>query len=553
MRSRLEAVRNVLRDAPRSQRGSVLSGVLIITAFIAIISGAVMTELSTNLILSNDLMTRSGTEATVSSSMTAAFDQLQGTALGNGCPSLNPLSLNGRTAAVTYQACAPVVDSRSATYQKFGGTGQFNVDGSHFVIPRAGVDLYLVGDNAGEIYEYKVGATMPAWALPLPGRVSGPPLAVPDLAGDWDDLADIFPLTQTASSPAPCQLGGCVAVMQQSLYTAPNATCYVAAHGGVTGRPAQGVNNPTVAFFGDRAGYVYAFMAARSSQCAVQDSIVVSGSQPVIAGPLVFPGPVTATTATDQIYVLTSDGSSSHIYGFSFVTGSGLAPDIDQNASLTLDTASAVGFAADQASLPARLAVTFANGTVELVQVNANRSLSELATGTIPSGIADAPAWCCGPSPTSIAVAQTNGLYLLDTNLNLVAFHAVSGGTFSTSPAADAAGDWFVSSSDGTVYELPAVGSSPAWIGMGNGQMGPLDSGAVVMACPAGICIYTGSMDSGIFVLTLDARDVVMTACVSSTPPSCSGANPRLWAQVEIGAKGDPRTVHIRGWSYYSA
>jgi hypothetical protein len=235
-----------------------------------------------------------------------------------------------------------------------------------------------------------------------------------------------------------------------------------------------------------------------------------------------------------------------------YTTGSG-SPDLDQNASLTLDAANAVGFAVDQSSLPARLAVTFAGGMVETVQVNANRSLSELATTSVPSGIADAPAWCCGATPTEIAVAQTGGLYLFNGSLSLQASYGILGASLPTSPAADAAGDWFVSASNGYVYELPAVGASPTWIALGRGTMGQLSSAAVVSGCPTGICIYTASMDGGLDLIALDARDAVITACLTSSPPSCSGANPRLWAHVEVGAGGDPRTVHIRGWSYYSA
>jgi hypothetical protein len=56
-------LRALLADGRLSQRGSVLSGVLIITAFLAIISGALMTELSTNFLLSNALVNRVSTEA----------------------------------------------------------------------------------------------------------------------------------------------------------------------------------------------------------------------------------------------------------------------------------------------------------------------------------------------------------------------------------------------------------------------------------------------------------------------------------------------------------
>ena len=46
----MKELRALLSDRRRSQRGSVLSGVLIMVAFLAIISGALMTELSTNFV-----------------------------------------------------------------------------------------------------------------------------------------------------------------------------------------------------------------------------------------------------------------------------------------------------------------------------------------------------------------------------------------------------------------------------------------------------------------------------------------------------------------------
>jgi len=73
----MKAVRELLGDRKRAQRGSVLSGVLIIVAFLAIIAGALMTELSTNLLLSRALVHRVANEATLNSAMELALDKLQ--------------------------------------------------------------------------------------------------------------------------------------------------------------------------------------------------------------------------------------------------------------------------------------------------------------------------------------------------------------------------------------------------------------------------------------------------------------------------------------------
>ncbi|HEX7265090.1 MAG TPA: hypothetical protein VF383_13020, partial [Candidatus Dormibacteraeota bacterium] len=82
----MKSLRALLGDRRRSQQGSVLGGVLIITAFLAILSGALMTELSTNFLLSTDLVNRVNTEATVSSAAETYINQLQNTPLNTPCP-----------------------------------------------------------------------------------------------------------------------------------------------------------------------------------------------------------------------------------------------------------------------------------------------------------------------------------------------------------------------------------------------------------------------------------------------------------------------------------
>ena len=99
----MTAVQALLRDRHRAQRGSVLSGVLIMVAFLAIISGALVTELSTHFLISRTLVNRVSNEATVNSAMELALDQLQNTALANGCPGLSTMPpVNDRQAFVSY-------------------------------------------------------------------------------------------------------------------------------------------------------------------------------------------------------------------------------------------------------------------------------------------------------------------------------------------------------------------------------------------------------------------------------------------------------------------
>jgi hypothetical protein len=64
----------------------VLSGVLIMLAFIGVISGALMTELSSSFLLSHSLMSRVGKEATDNSAIELSMSRLQATPLNAPCP-----------------------------------------------------------------------------------------------------------------------------------------------------------------------------------------------------------------------------------------------------------------------------------------------------------------------------------------------------------------------------------------------------------------------------------------------------------------------------------
>ena len=65
---------------------------------------------------------------------------------------------------------------------------------------------------------------------------------------------------------------------------------------------------------------------------------------------------------------------------------------------------------------------------------------------------------------------------------------------------------------------------------------------------------YLGSANSNLYTVQLNARDAVLSSCLTTAPPTCSGANPHLWAsvEVEVGLPTSPLIVSIRGWSYYS-
>jgi len=204
---------------------------------------------------------------------------------------------------------------------------------------------------------------------------------------------------------------------------------------------------------------------------------------------------------------------------------------------------------------PARLAITFSGGTVSIIQVNSGFDPRLSLTSSVGAGIGTAPYWCAVcPGGNLIGVGGTNGvLYVLDTNLNLVAsFTGAS--RVGTTPAADAAGDWYFAADDGNVYEVqrPAAGTTMSLAATFGAASEPITSSPLLGSCPAGICIYIGSMDGNAYLVPIDARDAVLTACISTSPPACSGMNPRLWTHVQVGVAGNNQLVHVQGWSYYS-
>jgi hypothetical protein len=169
------------------------------------------------------------------------------------------------------------------------------------------------------------------------------------------------------------------------------------------------------------------------------------------------------------------------------------------------------------------------------------------------TALAAAPYWCqCPGGAVLIGIGGVNGtLYVLDTSLAQVA-RFVTGSSIRTTPGVDGAGNWYVAADNGSLYEAQ-LQSGQLTLAVAFGSAGaPISSSPVVAGCPTGICIYLGSTNSHAYLVPLDARDAVLTACIATSPPACSGANPRLWASAEVGVAGSPRTVHVQGWSYYS-
>jgi hypothetical protein len=549
----MKALAAILRDRKRSQRGSVLSGVLIMVAFLAIISGALMTELSTNLLLSRALVNRVGNEATVNSALELTLDRLQNAPLINGCPSLSPVNLNGRTAALSYISCALVVDSASTQFQQIADSAPYNVDGTHAVLPAQGRNDYVVGDAAGNVFVFRFDVMTQRWNLALGGSVSGPALEMPDASNSPHGVIDLVPISSPDPGATPdCGPANfCVASIKDGGGSNPSLQCFMAASAKVKARPAAGIRNSDLTYFGDGNGELFAY-DADDGQCARQDSATTPGARPVVAGPIVFSGP----TGTDELYLLVSNGTSSQLVHYTYQPGGVQASGLVLVSSLALPGGGAVGMALEPGTLPSRLAITFSGGQVALAQIQAGFGVSLLTSRSVPTRIAGAPYWCQCPGGDLIGVGgRTGGLYLFDTSLNPSATYPSGGAAISTTPAADSGGDWFFGSSDGKLYEVQRhTGSTTMVLGATFGPAGAsIGSSPIVGTCRTSwICVYTGSTDSHAYVVPLDARNAVITACISTSPPACSGTNPRLWATVEVGSASSPNTVHVGGWSYYS-
>ena len=544
-------IREVLRDRRRAQRGSVLSAVLIITAFVAILSAALTTELSTNLILSHNLMLRVGKQATVDSALELALSELQTVPIASGCPTLGTATVNGRSASATYLACAPTVRTGEQQLIRLVTSSAFNLDGVHAVIPAAGgLNDYVVGDSGGVLHDFGFGNTSASWTFSLGGSVTATPLVMLDPTGP-PDISTLVPVSNPTANGG-CPGGSCVALLNATgPGTKPALTCYVATSGPVVSTPAEGRSYNHLVFFGDSAGKIFATDATEDGACAVLASSPGQG-RPVVGTVLVYTGPVAKKVPSDTVYAVASDGTGSELDAYSYTVDRFAGPMLTFSGSVPLPAPNATGLAADQANLPAQVAVTFAGGQVAMVDISSAWSMSVTASTALPTGVRDAPGW--GGAGVIAVGGQNGAMYLLGSSLNVLAATPAGSPAIRTTPQADGQGDWFFGADDGYVYEAQqAPGQSSLAVvdrfGQANGAVG---SGVQVAGCPSGLCAYFASSSGAAYIIKLDARNAIISACITVAPPACSGDNPRLWASVQVGAAGSPQTVHVQGWSYYS-
>ena len=573
----------LLHDGRRRQRGSVLSGLLIIVAFLAILIGGLLTELTSSFVLSRDQMTRVKTEATVTSAVELGIHQLEGGPVPAVCAqdARGPwyLTLNGHDAAVT-QTCSGIVPEVATGL----AAGSFTVDGIHDTA--GGNNRYLVANTSGRLNSYPFGQTQPSWSIPVGGRPTAPPLA----QRDPNSAVDVSLLVPVAEPGGTCS-GHCVA-----LYTDPGSTpsfvCDMPASVSVTAQPAAEVTAggsahfPGYAFFGDAGGDLYVYNSAEDGGCNPLASNSLGGA--VVGAPLVFPGTVTktgnSTTINDEVIVLVSGTSSTQLLHMRYSETSdpqgGVTPSLSLAAPpLALAVGgNAVGYAINS-TVPVvgstlSLAVATAFGRLGMARIavgsGPSYSMSTGASIVLPNGslVARAPYWCHCPvlGPTQdlidlIGVGGTNGfLYLFNNALSLAyTYDGQQDGrpAIQTTPMADANGDWYFGASDGFVYdvEIPVSGRQlfkAAKFGPG----GAIASSPIVGACVAGPCMYFGSSTLGSYFARIGSTRVSdLRACVSPTSGSTScAANPRLWARVQVGpaAIWGNFGVYVQGWSYYS-
>ena len=146
----------LLQDRRRRQRGSVLSALLIIVAFLSILSGALLTELTDSFLVSRDLVNQVKTQATVTSGAELAIHQLQAGAVPALCShdTRGPwsLTLNGNSASVS-QTCTAILPEQATSLS----AGQYSFDGIHDTV--AGQNRYLIADAAGRLFSYPFGQT----------------------------------------------------------------------------------------------------------------------------------------------------------------------------------------------------------------------------------------------------------------------------------------------------------------------------------------------------------------------------------------------------------
>jgi hypothetical protein len=554
----------------RSQRGSVLSGLLIIIAFLSIIGSALMSEISSQFLMTRSLVDQVTAQATVQSGMENAIAQLQARVVPFRCstdqpnPIALPSAVNSQWAAANQITCRGIVPD----VVRGLAAGAFTVDGAHVTI--GAHNIYLVGDQNGNVSSYRFGQTAALWRRSVSQAVTAPP---GEMAYGGHFLAAVP--------------NGSSVTLVNDFGTSASVGCSMSTSSIVRARPGFGTGTafPTYTFFGDSSGRL--FVSDPSCQAPAPPSAPLGGS--VVGSLLVLPGTVTSnenkgactgggdehqiTTTTADVIALISSGSSSSLVDVA------LAQDTDgsqtdtcwiTNTARTLSFANARGLSFYASGSTTLAAVGFAGGELQLATITASSahggssgftySLTRGQSVSLGGSIGRAPSWSTNGS--SVGVADGASFYLFDNGLRPL-FQYNGTAAIGTSPAADIRGDWYFGAVDGYVYDVepPATGQmmfKAARFGPG----GQIQSSPVVGSpsdgCSGNLCMYFGDASKGTYFVQIgNIRVMELRSCITSsaTSTSCvaaSASNPSLWARLEVG---DPtylqgRSVDVIGWAY---
>ena len=557
----------------RSQRGSILSALLIIIAFLTIIGSALMSEISSQFLMTRNLVDQVTAQATVQSGMENAIAQLQSRVVPFRCstdkpnPIMLPAAVNNQWAAAGQIACRSIVPD----VVRGLAPGGFTVDGTHVAI--GGHDIYLVGDQSGNVYSYQFGQAAQLWTHRVSQAVTAPP----------NELA--FGGHFVAAVP-----NGASVTYLNDFGSSASIGCSVSTNGAVRARPGFGAGTsfPTYAFFGDDSGSLY--VADPACQAPASPSPSLGGR--VVGSLLVLPGTVTTnqnagacpgggdteervTTTTVDVIALVSNGSSSSLVDVAYAQDTA-GSDTDTcwitNSTRNLSFGGAAGVSFYTANNNSHLAaVAFAGGEVQLASITASSangghtsgltySLSRGQSVALGGSISRAPSW--SPDGSEVGAADGPSLFVFDSGLRQL-FRYDGAAAINTSPAADIRGDWYFGADDGYVYDVepPAAGQTmfkAARFGPGGQIRSSPIVGSPSDGCPGSVCMYFGDASSGTYFAQIgNIRVMELRSCITSgsSSTSCVGAspnNPLLWARLEVG---DPtymqgRSVNVIGWAY---
>jgi hypothetical protein len=560
----------------RGQRGSVLSALLIIIAFLSILGSALMSEISSQFLMTRNLVDQVTAQATVQSGMENAIAQLQARVVPFRCstdqpnPIVLPTAVNNQWAAANQITCRSIVPDVARGL----AAGGFTVDGTHVAI--GAHRIYLVGDQNGNVYSYQFGQTAQIWnrSVNVGHALTAPPA---EMAYGGHFLAAVP--------------NGASVTFVNDFGSSASGGCSVSTSSTVRARPGFGAGTSfgTYTFFGDDSGRLY--VSDPNCQAQAPPSAPLGGS--VVGSLLVLPGTVTTnqnsgacpggnfgegnnekiTTTTVDVMALISSGSSSTLVDVAYAedsAGSNTQTCWVTNNSRTLSFGSATGLSFFASGSTRLAAVGFAGGQLQLATItafsahgNASGFTYTLTRGqsvALGGSMSRAPSWSTNGS--SVGAADGQSLFVFDSGLKQL-FRYDGTAAINTSPAADIRGDWYFGADDGYVYDLepPATGTAmfkAARFGPGGQIRSSPIVGSPSDGCSGNLCMYFGGASSGTYfvqignIRVMELRSCITSGTSSTSCVSASANNPSLWARLEVG---DPtymqgRSVNVIGWAY---